>query len=391
MPFILSRRPHLARTGAYLLGLAFPLILSMLPVTIASAGDGSGGAQLQLRHAPSPFPPALAAEELFFLPAAGPSPLQDKPDRPPWAQKSKPDASETKPSGAASSSPDTDSQDSASQRGRIRVNVNLVNVLVSVLDEHNRPAIDLPRDSFHLFEEGVEQKIEVFEAETQQPLDIALVLNAAVSMRLEMSTERAAASGFIQKVLRPVDRVAVFSMDENVDQMTPFSNRAEELQDAVRRVTTTWGISLIDAVYLTSQALERQGSERRKVIVLLTDARDATSHVDFDKARREAVRSGSLLYTIVVRPVKNESGRNTAGEHAIQTITDTMGGAMFFPDSVRDLDGIFDRIDRELRTQYRLGYYPNPRGPANTYRSIEVKVSGNYQVRHRKSYLTGPQ
>ena len=38
-----------------------------------------------------------------------------------------------------------------------------------------------------------------------------------------------------------------------------------------------------------------------------------------------------------------------------------------------------------------LGYYPNPRGPANTYREIEVKVSGKYQVRHRKSYLTGPQ
>jgi hypothetical protein len=68
-----------------------------------------------------------------------------------------------------------------------------------------------------------------------------------------------------------------------------------------------------------------------------------------------------------------------------------MGGAMFFPDEVRELDGIFDRINRELRTQYRLGYYPNPRGPANAYRQIEVKVSGKYQVRHRKSYLTGPQ
>ena len=48
-------------------------------------------------------------------------------------------------------------------------------------------------------------------------------------------------------------------------------------------------------------------------------------------------------------------------------------------------------MNRELRTQYRLGYYPNPRGPADTYRSIEVKVlSGDYHARHRKSYLTGP-
>jgi Ca-activated chloride channel family protein len=103
------------------------------------------------------------------------------------------------------------------------------------------------------------------------------------------------------------------------------------------------------------------------------------------------VKSGALLYTIVVRPVKNESGRNTAGEHALETIADTMGGAMFYPDAIQELDGIFDRINRELRTQYRLGYYPEPRGPANTYRKIEVKVAGNYQVRHRKTYLTGPQ
>ena len=133
------------------------------------------------------------------------------------------------------------------------------------------------------------------------------------------------------------------------------------------------------------------GEDRRRVMILVTDAGETTSSADFDAARKEAVRSGSLLYTIVIRPIKNESGRNTAGEHALETITDTMGGAMFFPDSAGELDGIFDRINRELRTQYRLGYYPNPRGAANTYRDIQVKVSGKYQVRHRKSYLSGPQ
>jgi len=64
---------------------------------------------------------------------------------------------------------------------------------------------------------------------------------------------------------------------------------------------------------------------------------------------------------------------------------------MFFPDTLQDLSTIFDRIDRELRTQYRLAYYPNPRGPANTYRTIEVKVLPGYSARHRTTYLTGPQ
>ncbi len=57
--------------------------------------------------------------------------------------------------------------DSQQQRGRIKVNVQLVSVLVSVLDEHNRPAIDIAREKFHVFEEGVEQKLEVFESETK--------------------------------------------------------------------------------------------------------------------------------------------------------------------------------------------------------------------------------
>ena len=143
---------------------------------------------------------------------------------------------------------------------------------------------------------------------------------------------------------------------------------------------------------LGSRALERRGDDRRRVIILVTDAGETTSRADFDAARKEAVLSNALLYTIVIRPVKNESGRNTAGEHALETMTDTTGGAMFYPDSAQELGAIFDRIDRELRTQYRLAYYPNPRGPANTYRSIVVTVNpSTYKVRHRKSYLTGPQ
>jgi len=326
----------------------------------------------------------LAASSVANAPARFGS--QEKPDRPPWAQKPKTDATDSTPAPGVD-----DSQDSASQRGRIRVNVNLVNVLVSVLDEHNRPAIDLPRDSFQIFEEGVEQKIDVFESETQQPLDLALMIDSSLSAHIEVALEQQAAAHFIRQVLRPGDRLSVFSVDENVTQLAAFSDDVPRLQDAVRHLPDGAGTSIYDAILLGSRALERRGDDRRRVIILVTDAGETTSRADFDAARKEAVRSAALLYTIVLRAVKNESGRYTAGEHALQTIADSMGGAMFFPDSVRDLDGIFDRIDRELRTQYRLGYYPNPRGPANTYRSIEVKVSGNYQVRHRTSYLTGPQ
>jgi len=320
------------------------------------------------------------------LPQGGASFAQDKPNRPPWAQKSKSASAEKSQPGETDNS-----QDSTAQRGRIRVNVNLVNVLVSVLDEHNRPAPDLPRESFRLFEEGVEQKIDVFESETQLPLDLALMIDSSLSAHKEIAFEQEAAAHFIRQVLRPGDRLAVFAVGESVTELAGFSDNLATLQAAVHRMPSDAGTSIYDAILLASRSLEHRGEDRRRVIILVTDAGETTSTSDFDAARKAAVRSGSLLYTIVIRPVKNESGRNTAGEHALETITDTMGGAMFFPDAASELDGIFDRIDRELRTQYRLGYYPNPRGPANTYRQIEVKVPGKYQVRHRKSYLTGPQ
>ena len=102
-----------------------------------------------------------------------------------------------------------------------------------------------------------------------------------------------------------------------------------------------------------------------------------------------ALRADALLYTIVVRAVKTEGGRNTAGEHALETIADSTGGATYFPDTIAQLGEMFDRIDRELRTQYRIAYYPDPRPPAGTFRNLEVRVKCECKVRSRKAYYSG--
>jgi len=324
---------------------------------------------------------------LFILARAPALASQEKPDRPPWAQ-----PGGTPQSQPAPAPPKEDAQETASPRNTVKVHVNLVNVLVSVLDEHNRPAPNLPVEGFQILEEGVQQKIDIFEPETQLPLDIALMIDSSLSAHMEKLSEQDAASRFIQQVLRPEDRLSVFCFDEQVRQLAPyFSDDIPALQAAVRKIPDGAGTSIYDAVFLGSDALLKRKGERRRVIIMVTDAGETTSHYDFDAARKAALRAGILLYTIVIRPVKNENGRNTAGEHALQTITETTGGAMFFPDSSQELPVIFDRIDSELRTQYRLAYYPNPRGPVNSYRTIEVKVLPGYTARHRTSYLTGPQ
>ncbi|HET6931453.1 MAG TPA: VWA domain-containing protein [Candidatus Acidoferrum sp.] len=335
---------------------------------------------------------------LAFFAGAFSAASQEKPDRPPWAQ---PSTSQPQPPPPSSGQPPTTpgpmvlppvqpperQKEPQTPKGTIKVNVNLVNVLVSVLDENKRPAPNLPQEAFQVLEEGVPQKVEFFEPETKLPLDLALMIDASMSAHIDFQYERDAASRFIRQVLRPDDRMSVFSFDETVTQRTTFTERVQTLTDAVARIPDGAGTSIYDALLLGSQALEKRGGERRRVIILVTDGGETTSHTDFEAARRAALRGEVLLYTILVRTMKSENGRNTAGEHALQTITETTGGAMFFPDSPQELPIIFDRIDAELRTQYRLAYYPNPRGQANTYRKIEVKMLPGYAARHRTAYL----
>jgi Ca-activated chloride channel family protein len=277
----------------------------------------------------------------------------------------------------------------ADSRGQIRVQVNLVSVIASVLDKDHRPAANLTQDQFEVYDEGVKQKIEVFEPDTQTPLDLALMIDSSMSETMELEFERTAASGFIAQVVRPGDRLGVYQFADTVDQLASFSSDVAYLQSSLKRLEPGAGTALYDAVYLGSQALSHGSPERRRVIVLVTDAGETTSRADFETARRAAIRADTLLYTIVIRAVQNEGGRNTAGEHAMETIGDSTGGAIYYLNSISDLTPTFNQINRELRTQYRIGFYPQPRPPQGTYRAIEVRVPDGYIVRSRKLYYTG--
>jgi Ca-activated chloride channel family protein len=267
--------------------------------------------------------------------------------------------------------------------------VTLVSLLASVLDKDGRPALGLTTDQFEVYEEGVKQKIEVLDPETQQPLDLALMIDSSLSETRELEFEEEAAGRFIQKLVRPADRLGVFEFADAVTQLGAFSSDVPALQASLRRTTPGDGTALYDAIFLGAQGLAKNPPGRRRAIVLVTDAGETTSRADFETARRAALRADTLLYTIVVRAVKNEGGRNTAGEHALETIADTTGGAIYFPDTIAQLGDMFELIDRELRTQYRIAYYPDPRPPAGTYRSLEVRAKCACKVRSRKAYYSG--
>src|ERR1700678_232826 len=293
-------------------------------------------------------------------------------------------------SGAVVAEPRTPQATTQKQRPPIRIQTDLVNILATVIGADGEPVIGLTQDEFQLLEENVPQKIVRFEPQTNRPLDLALMVDTSESATIELKIERDAAERFVKEVVRPGDRLAVFSFTSDVVQLCNFSSDPKVLENAVHRVDTApdMGTSLYDAVVLGSQAVKRQGADRRRALVLITDAGETTSVSKFEDARRAAIAANILLYTVVVREMKSDAGWNTAGEHAISTITDSVGGAMYYPTNLSELGAIFDRINQELRTQYLLGYYPSPTPPPGSDRHVVVKVNTGDNVRYRREYFT---
>ncbi len=174
----------------------------------------------------------------------------------------------------------------------LRVQTDLVGILASVTDQNGQPIPDLTQDSFQLSEEGVPQKIAKFEAQTDRPLDLALMIDSSMSAFKDLRFETEAAARFIQQVVRPNDSLGVFEFDESVTKLSNFSDNVPRLQAAVRKIVPGAGTSIYDAVELASDSLARLPQGRRRAIVLVTDGGETTSVAKFDDTRRAAIASG---------------------------------------------------------------------------------------------------
>lgn len=273
---------------------------------------------------------------------------------------------------------------------KLRVDVNLVSVMTTVLDSSGQPAVGLNRDDFEIFEDGVRQELEVFEPQTHLPLVLALMVDASLSTAKDLHFEKESAARFIGQALAGQDRLAVYQFSDEVRRLSDYSRDVDALQRAVREITPDAGTALYDAIVRGSRELAR--SQGRKVMILVTDGDDTTSENDFHAALGAAQRAEALLYAVVIRPIRSEAGRNVRGEHALTQLAEGTGGRVFFPDRVEELDQIFPAINQELRTQYLLGYYPKPNASAGNFRRIEVHVKRpGLVVRHRAGYYAHPE
>ena len=295
--------------------------------------------------------------------------------------------SDQKPQSAGS-----DRQSGSEPATTLKVDVNLVNVFVTVTDPHGSPVGGLTKDNFILKEDNHEQTIRIFDRQSAVPLSIALEIDTSLSTRQDLPLEQSSAKRFVHEILRPVDAVSVYAFSEVVREATHgYTADLKHIDESIDHIRVGAATALYDAIYLASRALD--GRMGRKVIVLITDGGDTVSKVDYKEAVRAAEEAEAMVYSIIVVPIESSAGREIGGEHALIQLSEDTGGKYYYATSVSQLDEAFRKISDELRTQYLLAYYPSQRNSFSEFRRIEVNVVGapasaDYRVRHRAGYYT---
>lgn len=307
----------------------------------------------------------------------------------------------------------------------VRVQTELVSVPVIVSDRNGRYIRGLGQQDFGVFQDGVEQKIEFF-ASTEEPINVALLIDTSQSTRFVLDDIKGSARSFI-KLLTPNDKAMIVSFDHDTHVLSPLTSDRRQLEKAVgnaeipdRRFDTT----LRDAINSTITR-DFANVTGRKAIIVLSDGKDAGSQIIESDLLFRLEESDTLVYTVMfkteelmqsIRRRGNRrggifgsrfpNGRNGDGmpgrggqgrrerierqnEEAAEFLGElaTMTGATHHSSKDGKLSQLFSSIVEELRLQYRIGYYVDEASKSGTLHRIKIKVDRkDVAVRHRSTY-----
>jgi Ca-activated chloride channel family protein len=271
-----------------------------------------------------------------------------------------------------------------------RSDVRLVHMLATVRDSHGALAGHLTRDDFQIADNGVAQEVAVFEATTEKPLSVSILIDCSRSTQREHRTELDAVRTFVRSLFQQGnggDAATLYSFNADVTLEASWSRSAERIDRALNRLQSEGATALYDAIVFASQDLRAR--EGRHVVVLVSDGGNTFGKTTYVQALEAAHAADAIVYAVVIVPVAEDAGRNTGGEHALTSLSISTGGRIFSPGTTKEMDRAFDEILRDLRTQYLIGYYPH--GLSTTReRFHEVRLSlrrPGYTVSSRSGYF----
>src|SRR5271165_654106 len=284
---------------------------------------------------------------------------------------------------------DQPSTGTAQSGSHIKVDVNLVVLHTTVLDDRGRFVEGLAQDNFRVYEDKVEQKLSVFKRE-DIPVSMGLVIDNSGSMRDKRPRVNEAALTLVQNS-NPQDEAFVvnFNDDFYLDLDKDFTNSIPELKEALERIDARGSTALYDAIIGSLDHLKK-GNKEKKVLLIVTDGEDNTSRNTLEKTVREIQKTDTVIYTIGLLGEENKKSAKTA-KKALMAIAQASGGVAYFPENVEDVHAICEQVAHDIRHQYTLAYYPSNAARDGSFRTVHVDVipprgHGKLVARTRNGY-----
>src|ERR1700737_740763 len=254
----------------------------------------------------------------------------------------------------------------------IKVDVNLVVLHTTVMDDRGRFADGLKQDNFRVFEDKVEQKLSVFKRE-DIPVSMGLVIDNSGSMRDKRPRVNQAAITLVEASNKQDEAFVVnFNDDFYLDLDKDFTSSVPELKEALERIDSRGSTALYDAIIGSLDHLKK-GNRDKKVLLVVTDGEDNTSHNTLEKTIREIQKTDTVIYTIGLLSEESKKSAKKA-KRALEQIAQASGGLAYFPENVDDVHNICEQVAHDIRNQYTLAYYPTNTKRDGTYRAGEVEI-----------------
>lgn len=269
-----------------------------------------------------------------------------------------------------------------------KVDTELVNLNVRVIDRTNRPINTLTQNDFKIYEDNVLQPIEFF-SRSEVPTNYALVIDNSGSLRFQLE-KVIEASKIIVGTNRADDETSVvrFVSSDKVEVVQDFTNNKTDINDALENLYVEGGkTAIIDAIYLGAEKVDsyqksrNPNDKKRRALILVSDGEDRDSFYKEQQLYELLRESDVQIYAIgFINELSKEGrfiGKSPQGKAKafLERLATETGGKVYFPNDVGELNTIAQNISSELRTQYSIGYSPLNTAQTTGFKNIKVVVA----------------
>jgi len=261
--------------------------------------------------------------------------------------------------------------------------VNLIELPVAVTDSAGLPISGLKQSDFVVKESGKPQSITNFDAASNLPLSVGLLIDHSGSMKPRMEATRKAAAEFLSRIIKPKDQAFVAGFSFDATKQAPFVSDVGSLEDQVRSIPdASGGTSLYDAII--TGLYRFRNLQGRKALIILTDGEDTTSRITYDDMLQYARASRVPLYFIGIALGFTDIG----GTNNMKALAAETGAVAYFIKDAKALDATYAQLEKELRSQYLIAYNTQSSKTDKQYRPIEVTVNhADAHVRTIRGFL----